>query len=96
MSLGELQVRTWLHEWEEFNNIKPYVLESWKTVPPPSPFIIRAVKNRKGVRDYYYHHYKSIAYEVDLDGIVARAEGRDALERLIIVMNNYTRLRKEQ
>lgn len=83
MSLEELKVRGWLSEWK--GHLGKVHLES------PSGLRVVAARGREGVRDFRYPQYSSIAYEVrnrETKEVLARTEGRDALLRLIIIVEN--------
>lgn len=83
MMMHELQIRSWKQEWKEY----PGNTVSFSTVD------IVAAPGREGVEDYNYH-YPSIAYEArsKMSGeVIARTEGRDALDRLFLVITNLER-----
>lgn len=88
MSLEELQVRGWIDEHRE-----------WKSRPDQfKKAELVAAAGRDGVHDFDFHHYPSIAYEAiskDTGLVVARAEGRDALTRLGIVICSMEKLANE-
>jgi hypothetical protein len=86
--MSTTELRGWLHEWQDYNRKNP--------VDSSMPYHILAVESREGVTDFEFHDYKSVAYEAVVDGvIVARTEGRDALERLIIMISQLMWLRME-
>lgn len=85
MSLEELEVRGWRDEWKD-----------WKSRPDQYDQVeLIAAKGRSGVHDFNFSQYNSIAYEAvdkETGQVVARAEGRDALNRLGQVLYNMEKL----
>jgi hypothetical protein len=81
MSLDELQIRSWVKQWERYGTLKEVGNFELKAVPSV-------------INDKDFPQYKSPAYELSLSnsGLVARSEGRDALERMSALFGMYIKL----
>lgn len=80
MSLEELEVRQWVDDWKGMRKKSPMIGDAL------------ILPRYTGFSDDRFSHYPSTAYWSPIGAIT---EGRDALLRMKIVVDNYMRLKDE-